>query len=565
MFRLCILIALIAMPSLTAFGQVRDANFTGPNELLITIKKGPPTDPSKLRVVVYKTTGGGNVEVQNPEPLGPSNVTSADSNETSIRVRTIETHDPSISYSVIVSGYVSESPGGAGTTFIFDPYTIEPAITSELFFNPLACGSGIQLVVKLPAAAENERAAVVKWIRSSQSQPREIGTLETAQGNSAWEQRPITSIRDPKMSSGEVRTCFDVADRIYGTYAVRVKFKSPPPSVGALSKEHKVQKFGEADTRPPAFGSSDAFVRKGDPGERSRISDIEAGITFIGSKDEATGKRTGRGVLDLQIAPIRARPFLSKAGDTAIHRDALEIPQWFGYWTPIFLDANVSTGPITKDTVSLNRIAIGGEFEFRFVPVEYATENGVRKPVLERFATYHRFALNYTHYSDRDFKQNEITAGGEYGPIFGKLNRPRKMNFGFVERPSDGKWVRRSGLYGYSVVPAVGFEFGRTYSRRNPFEAIEPSPNIKRIYAKLDASYEYGMFGFRLTDQLYYRGESETKKVRNYFNADFEVLMNDIADRFRHAVFFNYQLGSKPPFTSNVDAFTVGYRIRFSH
>ena len=138
------------------------------------------------------------------------------------------------------------------------------------------------------------------------------------------------------------------------------------------------------------------------------------------------------------------------------------------------------------------------------------------------------------------------------------------MNFEFIQRRSNGKFVKEPGKYGFTFVPSFGFDFSRTYFRRNPAPAVKPSDTIRRLYAKFSGRYEHGIFGFSVSEQLYYRGESKNDKFKNYFAADFETLLNDLANNFKHAGFLNYKLGSRPPFITRVDAFTVGYRIRFN-
>lgn len=558
----CIIVFLLLFGlSLNAYGQIEAAVFSpsAPRELNIRIKKNQPSDLTKLRIVVHSKTPEGNIEIQSPAAIQSSDVNFV-GDKTHIRVAVLEDLSPANSYTIFVSGYKI-----GDRTFSLDAFKIEPALRAELFYNPHSCDSGIQLRVIVPKAFEGEGKKISEWFKEIKKNPSVVAKIEIAQGNEKFKANPITFLKVPAEDDfgtfKVVTGCFNIADEIFGTYAIKLKLTPEPDTPLVLQKEFKVENFGEAENKPADITQKNAFVRKGDPGQRTLDNDIEAGFTFTNSKDNTTGKRVSRAVLDLQIAPIRNRPFLFIGGDDPVFEGDQNIPEWFGYWTPIFLDANVSTGKITNNTLSLNRIAIGGNFEFRYLPVDY-DEQG--KAVLPRFATFHSFKINYTHFSDRDFKQNEIVAGFEYSPVIGRLNRPRKMNFEFIQRPSSGKFVKVPGSYGYTFVPSIGFDFGRTYLRRNPAPAIQPSDNIRRLYAKFTGKYEYGIFGLSVTDQILYRGESKTDKFKNYFEADFETLLNESANNFKHAVFLNYKVGSAPPFNTKVDAFTVGYRIRIN-
>jgi hypothetical protein len=555
--------------SLNAYGQIESAVFSplAPRELNIKIKKNPPSDITKLRIVISEKTQEGNVEIQSPAAIESSDINSI-GGKTQIRVAVLNNLDPAKLYSVTISGYTIDDK-----TFSFEAFSVTPALSAKLFYNPRDCATGIQLIVNVPKAFRREGDEIIKWLEKFEQNPSGGAKIETAQGNENYEPRRIRFIKGPvyravpvdekfqSLGFNEINACFDLEDDLFGSYAIKLNFTREPDTPLALQKEIKVENFGETEDETADITQKNAFVRKGDPGQRTLDNDIEAGFTFTNSKDNSTGKRVSRAVLDLQIAPIRNRPFLFVGGDKTFSVDDKNIPEWFGYWTPVFLDANVSTGKITNNTLSLNRIAIGGNFEFRYLPVEYESDG---KAILPRFATFHSFKFNYTHYSDRDFKQNEIVAGFEYSPISGRLNRPRKMNFEFVPRPSSGKSVKAPGKYGYTFVPSIGFDFGRTYLRRNPASAIQPSPNIRRLYTKFTGKFEYKFFGLSLTEQLYYRGESKTDKFKNYFEADFETLLNEFANNFKHAIFLNYKLGSAPPFNTKVDALTVGYRIRIN-
>src|SRR5205807_1071396 len=96
-------------------------------------------------------------------------------------------------------------------------------------------------------------------------------------------------------------------------------------------------------------------------------------------------QRQSRGSLDLRFAPLlrdRTRP--------------PEVKKWQLFRTPLFLDAKVSTGKVSEDTLSLNRILFGTEMNFRYVE---GTKKGSRNKYI--------ITLRGTNASDRDFKLAE--------------------------------------------------------------------------------------------------------------------------------------------------------------
>jgi hypothetical protein len=221
--------------------------------------------------------------------------------------------------------------------------------------------------------------------------------------------------------------------------------------------------------------------------------------------------------------------------------------------TPAYLDAKVSTGKITEDTLSLNRIVIGSQLEY-----QYRYNNAT-------FPTYYRFIFKGTHASDRDFKQAEYKGSFEFRPLIGKLYRPLDLQ---PEKQEERELAKKTSLvpvgHGYEITPVIGFELGRTYMRRRPAEAVEPSDTVRRLYFGLDMVFNpTPNIEFLTSDTFYVRGESEEDRYRNYFLGEFSYKLGDFASkRFAHSVFFSFERGGQPPFDeADVNALKFGYRI----
>lgn len=251
--------------------------------------------------------------------------------------------------------------------------------------------------------------------------------------------------------------------------------------------------------------------------------------------------RTTRGVMDLRFAPFFdcgwCRP------------NVIEDNKWMHFFDPIYINANVATGKITKDTLSLNRVLIGFEGQFR----RRVVDDNLRK-----IAT-HRLIYGGTHASDRDFKQDEFTGKFEYAPIFWKLNVPISLNYTVESGEA------RSKNYGYTFLPKIGFEVGRTYHRRNPAAALNASPNVRRFYFGLDASLDITPFlTVSVSDTAYVRGETPSHRWRNYFKGGIEAPMGRLFGSAVHSLFFSFEKGDQPPFaTPAVNAVKVGYRVQY--
>lgn len=287
-------------------------------------------------------------------------------------------------------------------------------------------------------------------------------------------------------------------------------------------------------------------------GLRSFDNNLEIGTLFTSSvKDVKSGntttrQRQSRGALDLRFAPLlRDRTRRPEAG------------KWQLFRTPLLIDAKVSSGKISEESLSLNRILFGTEFNFRYVQ---GTQKGKRNKYL--------ITIRGTNASDRDFKLAEAKGEFEFRPIFETLNQPLK-----TQRTStksilipDGppKEVASGGIFGYQIQPFVGFELGRVYRRsRSAFKTEEQSDNVRRLLFGIDMAINVTpRLLITLNDIFFVRGESEHRN-RNYFNGTLEAPLGNLSRNATQSIFFSFERGNQPPFaTPAVNAMKFGYRVR---
>ena len=222
-------------------------------------------------------------------------------------------------------------------------------------------------------------------------------------------------------------------------------------------------------------------------------------------------------------------------------------------WTPAYLDAKISNGKITKDTLSLNRVVLGTKLEY-----QYRYNN-------ETYPTYYSFQFTGSHASDRDFKQAEYKGAVEFRPFIGSLYHPLKSQPPVLEkRELVNKDTTVPVRHGYEIVPYVGFELGRTYLRRRPAEAVKPSDTVRRLYFGLDLVYNpTDRMTFSASDTFYVRGESKDDRYRNYFIGTFDYKLGTFAKgKASHGAFLSFERGGQPPFDeADVNVLKFGYRV----
>lgn len=348
--------------------------------------------------------------------------------------------------------------------------------------------------------------------------------------------------------AGKVTLCLNPINApATGVFNIRVKFKNAPLS---LSNEFIGEELSWSGATQ--IESSDALPDA--PAARKIEKNLDLGLSFSSEvkKDEETNvkNRETVGILDVRLAPwlnlIKYKP-----GETVLKK-----------WTPIYLNANVSTGKITESTLSLNRVIIGTEWEYRFVP-GLSLEN--KKPNQGNFIDYYRLKLGGKHLSDRDFKQKEIAAEIEFQPVWAFLNKPRSARWFLFDDEITGNKVVGYKTFGWEIIPKIGFQFGKTYSRRNPAEAIEATDLIKRLYGGIEMNFDVtSRFTLKLENTLYGRYELNSDRLKNYFKGEIYMRFGNPWRETSNGFFFSYEKGDAPPFTSTVNAFKFGYRIQSS-
>jgi hypothetical protein len=284
-------------------------------------------------------------------------------------------------------------------------------------------------------------------------------------------------------------------------------------------------------------------------GERNLEDFIDLGLTLTSSvddveqEDETTKRvRTTRGALDLWFAPIlnlRKVKAIGEGGTVQV-------------FTPFYIDAKVATGKITSETLALNRIILGSNYELR----DFRNTNA--------YPDLLRHSFNFNNTSDRDFKQAEFKFVYEFQPIFGAINQPLGSAPDILDREVI---ENQNDKFGLEIVPVVGVELGRTYRVRNPQDFEGVSRNVRRFYFGANMTFDLTKhFRLSLLDRFYVRGETPEDRGRNYFTGSIEAPLSGIGnDRLRgaHALFFSFERGDQPPFSNpGVNVFKFGYRIR---
>jgi hypothetical protein len=229
----------------------------------------------------------------------------------------------------------------------------------------------------------------------------------------------------------------------------------------------------------------------------------------------------------------------------------------YSIFTPFYVDAKVSTGKITKDTASLNRVVFGTQEELRYYANNF------------RFPTFYRFIFQGNHASDRDFKQREFKGTFEFRPVFGPLNHPYDPTNTTARArelcPTCKPLFKLLPIrYGYEFVPVVGAEIGKTYFRHRPAEAVKPSDTVRRIYFGFDSTlYPTPNVTFTASELLYVRGEKKDDRLHNYFLGEFAYRLDNFSTaRAAHSIFFSWERGGQPPFDDqDVNVLKVGYRL----
>jgi hypothetical protein len=378
----------------------------------------------------------------------------------------------------------------------------------------------------------------------------EIKTLDLA---SAFIGGPLTEDGkrlsvDKVKAHGNVILCLAPKNKpTSGSFNISVTFINPVVGLGGEFQEKDLSWGGTT-----AIKSSDSLPDK--PDSRQIEKNLDLGVSFTSSveKDATTNAklRDTHWILDVRLAPWL------KVGK-------YNGGPWVKKWTPAFLNANIASGKISKSTLSLNRIILGTEYELNYVPAFKSSASG-KKSDTAGFINYYRIKLSGNHASDRDLKQREITGKVEFQPVWKKLNRPRETRWEYVDDAIiPNKKIVEYKTFGFEVVPKIGFEFGKTYSRRNPAEAIVASDFVQRLYGGIDMKFDItSHLSISLTNTLYGRYELKKDRLRNYFKGEIYAPLSNPLRNTTNGLFFTFEKGDAPPFTSTVNVLKFGYRIQ---
>lgn len=455
-------------------------------------------------------------------------------------------YDPTKSYaiSLTVPVKMKEKDKDEVETIILS-IGVVPRIGAELERNVNKCPDGISLLLR-HHQPPYDWTAVTNWLAEFKDKPNGLATVELrikGQAVEHWFDSPTDHfIFTPANDLASI--CFVPRKPLPSKdFAARVTLHGT-----RLPAELEAQVSADELSGPVVAAADDTLERN---------LDINGTLTSSVKNEEVAGtggapatmvrKRTTRGAIDMKFVPI-----------SDVLHPIIDDSKWMHFFTPLVIDAKVATGRIVDDTLSANRILIGLEGEARYRKVKVAPQTGD----ITRVVT-HRVIYGFTHASDRDFRQDEFTGKIEYKPVFWKFNRPLNLNQTlntFNERV-------QGGHFGYSFLPIVGFEIGRTYHRRNPAAAIKPSDTVRRLYFGLDAGLDVtSHLTFSLSDSFYIRGETPEHRQRNYFKGQLEAPLGRVFKNTVHSFVFSFERGDLAPFSSpSVNALKFGYRLQTNY
>lgn len=290
-------------------------------------------------------------------------------------------------------------------------------------------------------------------------------------------------------------------------------------------------------------------------GERDLPDNLDFAILFGSSveekEEEVNGvitkvrKRVTRATFDIRLQPLNPEPLIGE--DKYIQ------------WTPIYLDAKVSTGKIDTDTLSLNRVVFGTRFDFtKFLRFKNSVGTN---------PTYLNLNAHFVQASDRDFRQLEYKGVFEFQPRLAFLNRI-PANFAstvnkVIKAPDDQLPFREvPPSRGYKIQPFVGGEIGKTWFRRRPAAVIEPTDFIRRLYVGFDATFYLSeSASLNFVDKYYFSFGKNVDKKENYFKGTLDFGLRK-RNGFGDSFFISFEKGNQPPFnTPDVNALKIGYRF----
>jgi hypothetical protein len=328
-----------------------------------------------------------------------------------------------------------------------------------------------------------------------------------------------------------------------GEFDARLVIPSGVPEIGTGVVATELTLVGSADA-PTVFGSGDDA-----PGDRSFERNLDVallGTSSLTKPDDGHRTRESVATLDLRIAPWL----------NALVPGRRPASRTLRYITPVYVDAKVSTGPLNKDTTSLNTIVIGSEFEFRHFPSK------LREPL-----SFHRYVLRFSNAANRDFSHVETGGAVDWKPVLAAITRPRSL-LSPIPRAFDDDPDRPAKLllstFGFAISPVAGIEFGGTSRWKSPPQDIENPSDFVRLHVGTDAKFEFGdRLMIDATLQAYVRSEAPSDRVATYLKVSAGVPLGSSTTLRGAAFFVSYERGILPPFDgSPVSTFKVGVRFQ---
>ncbi len=462
---------------------------------------------------------------------------------------------PKVKYKVILFGIFKDSEGKS----LAPNQTIEVTtiLTIKLDKDLTNCGAGrIRLLATTPDPTYNW-SLYLRYLSDIKTSNSALGTLSLRRiGHSRTDVFTINNFEIVTKAASVARVtqkaivCLnqDIPSTAF-TAKLDLNTTNLPTDVLANPSAQEIA----GDFSEPLPKSSDIVA----PEKRKLERNLDLGLTLTSSVADQTKpatkstpaitlrQRTTRGVMDLRYAPW-----------INVLHPVIERDKWLTFLTPFYINANVATGPISKDTLSMNRVLLGLEGESRYYMSKTTIDSKGKKHT--SFPVWHRFIYGFTHASDRDFKQDEFTGKIEYAPIFEALYKPYALNY-YIDQTT-GEPVQR--WYGFTFKPKVGFELGRTYHRHNPAADLKSSDTVRRLYFGTDLTLNLTEhLTFSTSDTFYIRGETPQHRFRNYFKGQLDFTFRP-RNNVSSGLFTVFERGQLAPFaTPDVNSFRIGFRL----
>ena len=367
------------------------------------------------------------------------------------------------------------------------------------------------------------------WITTAAA-PAAIVTITRADSSTVQAREPRVSnlVQLPDGDNTRVSVRFNLDQSLPPESTVTLTFEPrafpPNPSADGLPLALLRVPVGPFDVTGDALGAAQER-------DEERLNVLEAGGNYNTSikldPDPTTNEQPEReteATLDLRLAT-----------STKIFADH---NSRYATWTPAQLDAQVSNGKLTGDSISTNTIRA-------FTQIQQVFNSTGSGPI-----SFYRLVGEGGINADRDLRTIEYTGLGDFRWSPGFLNRV------LGENPA-GRETRIRGEF----IP-IGFELGHRQVRRDPL--FEADDFVRRL--RFGAKFEFlkaPYFEFSVEDLMWWRGEFAEKKFKNYFTTTFTYLPLAGLANTSAGFFFSYERGALPPFTTQrTSTLKMGFRVR---